>query len=356
MSPDLDSGIENLLINCAKVESGETLLIVAEDPDLGWYDADVAEAVKAKAEALGLKTTMQLVGPPELTKDPVLLDQISKHDSTVFFARVGDQDRFEDTNGQERSVMVYARDAQSLSSAFGQAHHQAMSDFKNAINQITLGANQIEVTCPLGTHLTGSPPPLALEDDADVTVQRFPLGVPQPVPAAGFSGQVALTRYLTPTGSMPYDPPNCRIDGTVMVQIEAGRITGFEGPDASVAEVNKHYDNVSSQFGIDRDCVHSWHAGIHPGSAYRHSIHDDPDRWSNNVFTHPRFLHFHTCGDYAPAEICWMVLDPTILVDGEKLWDSGKLLPSNFPATRAVIEQWPELKDLFDAPAGPIGC
>ena len=51
-----------------------------------------------------------------------------------------------------------------------------------------------------------------------------------------------------------------------------------------------------------------------------------------------------------------MVLDPTILVDGEKLWDSGKLLPSNFPATRAVIEQWTELKDLFDAPAGSIGC
>ena len=356
MSPDLESGIENLLVNCAGVESGETLLIVHEDPKLGWYDADIAEAVRTRAEALGLKTTMQQVGAPELTKDPALIDQISQHDSTVFFARVGDQDRFEDTNGQERSVMVYARDTGSLSSAFGRAHHQAMSEFKNAINQITLGANQIEIKCPLGTHLTGSPPPLALEDDADVTVKRFPLGVPQPVPASGFSGQVALTRYLTPTGSMPYEPPNCKIDGIVMVQVNEGRITGFDGPDRSVEEVRKHYDNVSLQLGIDRDCVHSWHAGIHPGSAYQHSIHDDPDRWSNNVFTNPRFLHFHTCGDYAPAEICWMILDPTIRVDGQKLWDAGKLLPASFLATGAVIEKWPELKELFDTPAGPIGC
>jgi hypothetical protein len=355
MTTDLDSGIKNLLLNCAKVSSGESLLIVHEDARLGWYDDKVARAVCDCAELLGLKTTMQMVGAPSLSKDSALIDQIGQHDSTIFFARVGDQDRFEDNAGQERSVMVYARDLESLSSEFGRTHHQAMSDIKSAINTVVLGASEITITCPLGTRFSGRPPALALEDDSDVTVRRFPLGVPQPVPASGFSGQVALTRYLTPTGSKPYDPPNCKIDGVVMAQVEAGRIVRFEGPESAVSDITAHYQRVSEQLNIDRDCVHSWHAGIHPGSAYPHSVDDDPDRWSNNVFTHPRFLHFHTCGDYAPAEICWMILDPTIEIDGQNLWENGRLILSNFSTTAAVLKTWPELSGLFQSPHGPIG-
>lgn len=36
---------ENLLLNCAKLSSANSLLIVHEDPKLGWYDAVVTEAV-----------------------------------------------------------------------------------------------------------------------------------------------------------------------------------------------------------------------------------------------------------------------------------------------------------------------
>jgi hypothetical protein len=51
----------------------------------------------------------------------------------------------------------------------------------------------------------------------------------------------------------------------------------------------------------------------------------DPDRWSNSVFTSPRWLHFHTCGAYAPGEICWMVGEPKVEVDGKALWREGRL-------------------------------
>jgi hypothetical protein len=355
MKNGLEVGISNLLHNCAKLQSGETLLIVQEDPALGWYDSTAALAVRSKAQAIGLETTLLEVGAPGLDKDPELLEQIARHDSTIFFARVGDQDRFGDNNGKERSVMVYARDAANLSSPFGQIHHQAMSEMKNAVNDVVLGGTKVTITCPLGTNLSGAVPEVERENDADVTVKRFPLGVPQPVPAAGFSGKVALTGYLTPTGSKPYDPPNCRIDGVVMANVKAGRIVGFEGEADAIVAVERHYDTVSQQLGIDRDFIHSWHAGIHPGSGYPGSVHDDPDRWSNNVFTHPRFVHFHTCGAYAPGEICWMVLDPTIDVDGTALWERGTMKPDNFDETSQVISRWPELRRQFEAPAGPIG-
>jgi hypothetical protein len=82
---------------------------------------------------------------------------------------------------------------------------------------------------------------------------------------------------------------------------------------------------------------------------------DDPDRWSNSVFTNPRFLHVHTCGNYAPGEICWMLLDPTVSIDGTRMWDNGRFIPNAFSKTEQCIESWPELAPLFENPAQSIG-
>ena len=73
------------------------------------------------------------------------------------------------------------------------------------------------------------------------------------------------------------------------------------------------------------------------------------------MFTNPRFLHFHTCGAYPPGEICWMVLDHTVDVDGKKLWEKGRLCTDTFDDIAACLEKWPILKDLFDAPSDSIG-
>jgi len=355
MTSDLEAGVLNLLINCAGVRSGESLLIVREDPKLGWYDTAAPKAVSDAADSMGLITTMMQVGAPGLSKDPGLLNAIAAHDITIFFARVGDQDRFEDNAGQERSVMVYARDAASLSSPFGRTNHHAMAALKEAVNEVVFSANHIEVTCSLGTRFSGTVPHVERENATEVTVKRFPVGVPQPVPAKQFSGRVVLARFLTPTGSMPYEPASCAIHKPVIAVVEDGRVVDFKGEVRSVGAVRQHYRTISSRFGIDRDCVHSWHAGMHPGCSYDGRLEDDPDRWSNNVFMHPRFLHFHTCGDYAPGEICWMILDPTIAADGNPLWDNGKLMFENFKETSAVVKSWPELHDLMSAPSTAIG-
>ena len=355
MMTNLDAGVQNLLVNCAEVRSGETLLIVHEDPVLGWYDMEAPSAVNEAATRMGLTTTMMQVGEPSQSREQAVFDTIASHDITIFFARIGDQDRFDGSAKQERSVMVYSRDAISLASPYGRVHHHAMLALKDAVNDITFSSGCIEISCPLGTRYSGSVAHVERENASEVTVKRFPLGVPQPIPAAGFSGRVALARYLTPTGSMPYEPASCKIERTVMAIVEDGRIVDFQGDASSVTAIRQHYQTVSRQFGIDPDCVHSWHAGIHPGCSYPGMIEDDPDRWSNNVFPHPRFLHFHTCGNYAPGEICWMILDPTITVDGNPLWDNGKLMVENFKQTSTIAACWPELRDLLSMPSGSIG-
>ncbi len=352
---NLNTGAENLIENCANLVRGETVLVVREDPSLGWYDAAAPEAAITVARKLGIEPSIMDVGGPQSKIDPVLIEAVRRHDCTIFFARIGDQDRFAEPPPGCRSVMVYSRDAGALASAYGRTDHRAMVEVKRLVNELCAGAETIRITCPLGTELNGVPDVDSAEQMADVSVARFPLAVPAPVIASGFSGRVALANYLTTTGSMPYEPSAIPIDDIVFAEISAGRIKRFTGPSQTVERIEHHYDRVAELFQLDRNNVHSWHAGIHPACAYHGKISDDPDRWSNNIFANPRFLHFHTCGDYAPGEICWMVLDPTIGLDGVSLWENGKLCLSNFERAARQIEKWPQLKQLLDNPETRIG-
>ena len=81
----------------------------------------------------------------------------------------------------------------------------------------------------------------------------------------------------------------------------------------------------------------------------------DPVRWSQTVFASPRFLHFHTCGTGPPGEICWMILDPTITIDGVALWENGRLHPERFASTIKVLRAAPKLANAYSAPVSEVG-
>ena len=111
--------------------------------------------------------------------------------------------------------------------------------------------------------------------------------------------------------------------------------------------VEKHYHKISKMFNISKNIVDSWHAGIHPGTNYNKPIEENPDRWSNTIFGSPKYLHFHTCGDYPPGEICWMIENPSITIQNIPLWENGNLMLKNFQETRYLLEKWVDLKKLF---------
>lgn len=349
------AGSWNLLHNCADLQPDGKLLLICEDPALGWYDQKVIDTIERAARKFGIAPTIVLVGEPTNHAVSAVTDAIAEHDCVIYLARLGDQSRFDEIAPGKKSVMCYVRDGSMLASPFCQTTYQAMKSFKDAIDDILLGAKTITLTCPLGTNLTGSVSTNGEPKKSDVSVFRFPLGVPQPLSASHFSGRVAISRFLTPTGSRVYKPASVTLSKLLFANIKNGRIDGFEGDTKEVEIVRAHYDKVAEEFGIERDIVHSWHAGIHPACAYMANAAENPDRWSNTAFGNPRIVHFHSCGDYAPAEICWIVVDQTIVVDGTVLWDHGRLRPENFEKTEACLEIWPELKTLFANPVQEIG-
>ena len=350
----LKLGAKNLVTGCFSDVFGKTVLIVAEDPTLGWYDAAAPASVETALEEMGAKVKTLIVGAPKNRIFKFVQAAIDSVDEVIFFARIGDQGRFKFQYDSPHSVMSYALNAEMLAGGYGTLNHSSMVALKDAIDDVTLTADNIRVTCPLGTDFMGSPGNSLLEG-SEVVVSRYPMGVPKPVLAEGFSGVVKLTHFLTPTGSKVYKPAYLQLSDVVTVLVDGTRMVDMVGPTDLVRNFRLHYEQVATKFGLKAFNVDSWHAGIHPLMKYDSLASSNPVRWSQSVFASPRILHFHTCGIGPPGEICWMIVDPTITIDGVNLWENGRLRPERFQQTRQVLELDSDLAMAFLSPADAIG-
>lgn len=350
------AGAMSLIRNCVGGNSGERLLIVSEPEYFGMYDSRAVKLAAAAGRAIGMTVyeleSTSFVGNED--EKAIVLDSLRGFDHIVFFSRVGDQIRFLSNDNIPSSTMCYTLDQESLESNFGTACHHGMGEIKQVIESAIENCTEIRVSCPLGTDYIGRPD-WGGEAHQEVSLKRFPLLVPQPIPARGFSGRIALSRFLIGTGSQYYDPYYLSLPNDVFAVVENNRIVKFAGNEEDVHRVVNHYNNVSSQLSIDPWHVDSWHAGIHPGCSFTKDAQNDMMRWSGSAFGSPRILHFHTCGQYAPGEISWNILDPTVTVDGIALWEAGILHPERLPEGKSVLARHPQLADLFANPVREIG-
>ena len=350
------AGAKNMLLNCADAQAGERLLIAYESAEFGYYDADAVPCVVDAAREVNLEVETLDVGfspfNPHLTAE--LVAQFDRADIIVFLARLGDQLRFSDMPQGKRIIVSFALDGGLFGSGFGTTHHTAMMTLKHQISDAFRRAEMVRVTCAAGSNFSGKPE-MPHGDDGDTTIRRFPMSVFQPVPAHTFSGKVALCGFLTGTGSLYYDNYTLEFGGPVFAVMENGRLAGFEGAASDVAAANAHYDRVSGLFGIDRNFVHSWHAGMHPGCGYMRDARSNYERWGGSSFGNPRILHFHTCGNYAPGEISWNMIDPTIEIDGIPVWERGGFHAERLEGGQEVLDAYPSAAEIFNHPDPHIG-
>ena len=153
----LNKSINNLLNNCAELDKNDSLLIISEDPKFGWYDKEISVAVHNYAKnQLGLNTELLIVGEPKNNSKNTIEKIIDNYDCAIFFARIGDQERFETPSSNTKRIMSYARNIDSLCSLFSSTNYLEMRKFKDIINKIIFEANNIEISCPLGTKLKGT--------------------------------------------------------------------------------------------------------------------------------------------------------------------------------------------------------
>jgi len=348
-------GAYNLLVNCGQACAGERLLLCYEQESLDFYDRAIVEDVCACAQEIGLE-----VMPYVLDFDPVidtvpaqLAAAIAAADLTVFLARLADQMRFGRFKSDQRTILSYALNSASLASPFGTVHYKASLALKQVIDTAVFGASEVVVTCKVGTYFKGKIS--ASPDGGDVNLRRFPMLVNTPAPASGFAGRIALPGFLVGTGSKYYHPFGVTFDAPLFAVFEGNTLLGFEGQKSDEDKANQHLDMVAGRFEIDRNFVHSWHLGIHPKCYFDGVAVDQFESWSGSAFGNPRLLHVHTCGAYAPGEVCWNVVDPTLVADGVTIWEDGVLLPERVPGGREVLAEYDDLRRAFLAPDRRIG-
>lgn len=348
-------GAYNLLVNCGQACAGERLLLCYEQESLDFYDRAIVEDVCACAQEIGLE-----VMPYELDFDPVidtvpaqLEAAIAAADLTVFLARLADQMRFGRFKSDQRTVLSYALNSASLASPFGTVHYKASLALKQVIDTAVFGASEVVVSCKAGTYFKGKIS--ASPDGGDVNLRRFPMLVNTPAPASGFAGRIALPGFLVGTGSKYYHPFGVTFDAPLFAVFEGNTLLGFEGQKSDEDKANQHLDMVAGRFEIDRNFVHSWHLGIHPKCYFDGVAVDQFESWSGSAFGNPRLLHVHTCGAYAPGEVCWNVVDPTLVADGVTIWEDGVLLPARVPGGCEVLAEYDDLRRAFLAPDRRIG-
>jgi hypothetical protein len=355
--PDMtpEDGALNLLRNCAHAAAGDKLLIAFEPAEFGYFDADAVGVVSRAARAMGLCVDTVDVGfnPDNPHLPPDLLARFEAADIILFLARLGDQLRFSEMPQGKTIIVSFAVTRELFGSGFANSHYGAFLDLKSAVNTAMDHAQHVRITCPLGTEITGRPE-MNLNSDGDTSILRFPMSVFTPVPAHSFSGRAAMT-FLTGTGSKYYDGYTREFRAPVFAMLENGRLTGFEGAPGDVDRANAQYDRVAGMFGIDRNFVHSWHAGIHPGCGYPWDMRQNWERWGGTAFGNPRILHFHTCGAYAPGEISWNIIDATIEADGVALWEMGTFHADRLPGGSAILASYPCAAALFATPDRDIG-
>lgn len=319
----INRAVRNLLQNGAGLHPATRVLIVHEPDDAGYYGAGLAKSVERAAKTLGYDIEMlECPFVPDLVEPPGRVARaMVRSDLTLFLARMGDQIRFR-PHGQDTAVAIcYALDLELLASDFGELDHRAMRTLRDLIDRTLRGAKTIRVTCPAGTELEGSVEPQ--DATGDTHALRFPLSVYTPVSAVGFSGTIAQRGFLVGTGSRFYEPYAVPVEETLFIRVDKGRIAGFDGPSAETARA--HYLRIAERFGVDPWAIHSWHGGIHPACAFPDRASASFERWSGGAFGNTRLLHFHTCGAYAPGEICLNLLDPTVVVNGTTIQAAGRI-------------------------------
>ena len=339
---DPREGARNLLLNCIGVRPGQRVIIAAEDPAERFYDALAAACILEVAEELGCRASLLpcpwVSGPESLPG--AIIEALDEADHLVFQARAGDQIRFSDVPGRASKTMSYALDIGLLGSRFCTVHHGFMREVLDRFESELNRAETWRITCPLGTEVTGTQVPPDGGGSDDFTLQLFPIPIFRPVSCATMNGRIAVAHWLMSTANHVYENSYLRLDEPLVALVQSGRIVDFEGPKDLVQRVQGHYRRVGELFGIQDEVVHSWHAGIHPQAFYPLSAASDIERWGSVAFANPRYLHFHTCGDYAPGEIAWSLFDADIELDGKVYWEAGRFKFLDDPELHGLLARY----------------
>lgn len=351
----LKAGTRNLLQEAMGLQPGERVLLVLEPDSERLYDKELGDHLASEIREAGAELITETA---ELVRDSSqfparIIKAMQETDHSLFLSRIGDYSRFCALPGSGACTICYATSLATLASDYAATSHRLLSTLYRKLEAELQTARHWQITCPLGTRVEGEfcwPSNTGGIDD-DFSLSLFPVSTFKPVPCASANGRVALTRWLTPGGAPKLERATIEFNQVVFADVEDGMLIRLSGPEPSRSKVVDHYEHIASTLKINRNRVHSWHAGINPFTRFSDSVDENLESWGAVSFASPRYLHFHTCGDSPPGEIAWSVFNPTVLIDDIPFWEEGQLVWLQRADNAMEIRNTPGAQGLLGASA-----
>lgn len=355
--------INDLLDNCAQIQPGQQVLILAHVDGLyGGYNLVDEEAIawmQAGVQQRGAHPTVVWVDEPfEFRKwrlPPVLKAALAGCDVMInnsFDLTWEEVRELMQVIGERGALYVrnFATTSTLLNTAWAQTPHELVSTIR--VKAGTMFEERLgqpwTFTHPNGTHLRGKVEPARAMPYAGwrTNYRPFPEWVFPPISASETEGMIVFDRMLSwwprYIGISPF------FKQPVYITVEKGRITKFEGGDEAEA-IKRFLDSLAQEFGQAVYQVSVLHGGVHP-----HSIevgpHQCPDLAYRRLLEHSHYRNVHIhLGDLQMVpgwpymlHVTADVLDATWQVGDKVVLDNGYLTALDDPEVRAIAERYPD--------------
>ena len=329
MIEDFETGIENCVTRCARVEPSQSVYIVTEE---GAADTAVVEALTESVRSRG--ADVHVVSGPVIPKDrpqeipPAVLDAYGRAD--VLFAHYPSLKRealHPHFPGESRvRVPNRARTVSLMSSEWAGFPYSVQRALATTLDTLSAPGRSWRVTSPNGTDVRGTfgsrestvAQAYFVEDEGGRARRNFPGGVHSPVVAVATEG-VIVADHIAGFGGMP---------DRVRLELKDGRVVSIEGGDPE--------GPMHEALGGTDGFIDSWHAGVNPKTIVPLARADNPVQWYSYSHCSPMIVHFHVGRSHAPVDVA--CFDQTIEIDGRTVYEEGKLTIWDEPEVYGAVK------------------
>lgn len=360
--PELMRGVRNLLIDYGGVKRGDEVVILSElgtyvDPVVVLAQATVLDEIGAKAHVLWTPV-LERSWWQDLSK--VVRGAVGEADVVVQNIRSIGKTHLLDLMLQRgvRRLRNYATDIAIMSSDWA-AWPVALQDMLELkINTRLAAGRTFRVTTCDGSDLQGEIAPRIAPWRRDTKRSggmnvSFPPGVFRASESENANG-VLVVHSTYPWGARRVGLPEIRFAHPVKLTIENNHVVHFEG-EREVEPYRRLFEHHEATLGRESYKMDSFHCGSSPRAFTPFAPQQDPDRFDHLIHEHESWFHFHigSLSDKAvdrtqQAEHVNAVLhEPTVYLDGEKVWENGRLRVWDDPELRECASAFGDPDVLF---------
>lgn len=334
-------GAKNCVIGCGQIAEGQQVLIL-NGPDT---DTIASDAMQVVAELQGADVAvmwLQRLAAGWFESAPRIgvaafeaADVVINNGQTL----TRGHKQIHNAMFEKGVVMVrsYGGDANILRSEWARFPFEVYNEMELRLMKVLKEGKQYRVTDAVGTDVVGDLDGPAAHRRDTVLVSRspyrhFPPGVHPPIRSLNANGLICMRNTYGDAARL-FGLPETVFPKAVKLTVENNFVTRIEGG-AHADGMKRYFDFLerSGTVGHDAYRVTSWHTGMHHMAFSPYPRDLEPRHWSGYCHHHPGYFHFHVGLD--PSEetgVEYMthaqatVFNPTIWVDGEKVWENGRL-------------------------------